>query len=179
MTWIAFKFVFGPMLTDQPTKQRKAGGKRGFLQSLAKNNISSDGRWRDWNSIFILDRSILIFEKSRNELVIQGVLHKLLFAETKEGFSINCQSYITMQYLIFCIQGLAKELLKEDAVGPNSHRIETKNIFETLTYKTGEGAPDVTVSVDIDWCADVFHTRGKHFVVLLDAFVLGFLWKNF
>ena len=40
--------------------------------------------------------------------------------------------------------------IKEDAVGPNSHRIETKNIFETLTYKTGEGAPDVTVSVDID-----------------------------
>ena len=28
---------------DGPTKW-KAGGKRGFLQSLAKNNISSDGR---------------------------------------------------------------------------------------------------------------------------------------
>ena len=124
ISWIAFKVCFWAV-----GEIAKSKGKREILQSLAKNNISSDGRWRDWNSIFILDRSILIFEKSCNELVIQGVLHKLLFAETKEGFSINCQSYITMQYLIFCIQGLDKELIKEDAVEPNSHRIETKNIF--------------------------------------------------
>ena len=68
---------------------------------------------------------------------------------------------------------------KEDAVEPNSPQMETKILLNLDIWNIGKGAPDVTVSVDIDWRADVFHTWGQHFIILLDAFILGFLWKEF